>query len=307
MSGLSGLILGTKERTGEDYQRLAGLFGRLFAASDERGTDAAGVATVSRSGHHSLFKRNARAGVLLSAPDYQDRLLSILRKVGPRTTVVLGHARRGTVPTPYAGRNNQPIRAGHVIGTHDGRILNAEDLFARWGLRRFSESSSEVLFRMADELVEDGAFQVDRLRQRLREVRGSLAAVMTSRVAAGEVLMLKGNRPIELAFHPEDHAILWASERRFLDAVLGDEAGWEPVDLAANTLARFRVRDLSDFEVEPMEWGAEEVDEATEGEGGVPVEAEAEGQEAVFAGAGGPEPFGGGSLPYLDDDDDDDE
>jgi glucosamine 6-phosphate synthetase-like amidotransferase/phosphosugar isomerase protein len=297
MSGLSGLILGTKERTADDYQRLVGLFERLFAMSDERGTDAAGVATLCRSGHHSLFKRNVRAGVLLSDPDYRDRLLSILRKVGPRTTVVMGHARCGTIPTPCEGRNNQPIRAGHVIGTNDGRILNADDLFARWGLRRFSESSSEILFRMADELVEDGAFQVDRLLVRLREVRGSLAAVMTSRVAAGEVIVLKGSRPIELAFHEEDHAILWASERRVLDAVLGEEPGWEPVDLAANTIARFRVRDLSDFQIEPLEWQAEEVDEATEEDGAASVGSGADGQAAV----------GAGSSPYLDDDADDDE
>jgi glucosamine 6-phosphate synthetase-like amidotransferase/phosphosugar isomerase protein len=294
MSGLSGLILGTKERTPDDYERLVGLFEKLFAMSDERGTDAAGVATLCRSGHHSLFKRNARAGVLLSDPDDQDRLAAILRKVGPRTTVVLGHARRGTVPTPYEGRNNQPIRSGHVIGTHDGRIRNADDLFARWGLRRFSESSSEILFRMTDELVEDGAFQVDRLGVRLRDVRGSLAAVLTSRVAAGEVLVLKGNRPIELAFHEEDHAILWASDRRFLDAVLGEEAGWEPVGLAANTIARLRVRDLSDCEIEPLEWQGEDVDEATAEDGAAP-----EG-----AGANGPEAVSAGFSPYLDDDDD---
>jgi hypothetical protein len=297
MSGLSGLILGTKERTANDYGRLVGVFGKLFAASDERGTDAAGVATLCRSGHYSLFKRNARAGVLLSGPDYRDRLLSILRKVGPRTTVVMGHARGGNVPSPTLGRNNQPIRAGHVIGTADGQILNADDLFARWGLRRFSESPSEILFRMADELVEDGAFQVDWIRARLREVRGSLAAVMTSRVAAGEVLVLKGNRAIELALHGENHAILWASDQRFLDAAIGDEAGWEPVDLAANTIARFRVRDLTDFEIEPLEWQAED---AEEGRG-------EEGAAADSAGANGPEAVSAGFSPYLDDDDDDDE
>ena len=36
-------------------------------------------------------------------------------------------------------RNNHPIRAGDVIGTHNGTIYNADYLFRRFKLRRFAE------------------------------------------------------------------------------------------------------------------------------------------------------------------------
>ena len=35
--------------------------------------------------------------------------------------------------------NNHPIRAGEVIGTHNGTIYNTDYLFRRWKLRRFAE------------------------------------------------------------------------------------------------------------------------------------------------------------------------
>ncbi len=261
MSGLAGVILGKKERPAEQYEWLTGTFERILALSDNRGLDASGVSTICRCGKHSLFKRGVRATQLLLHPYYQQVLRPILRKVGPRTTAILGHARRGTVPSPDIQRNNQPIRAGHVIGTSDGRIANADELANRWGLPRYSETDGEVLFRIADEHVEDGSFQLDRLRPLLEAIRGSLTAVLTSRVAAGEILVLKGDRPIDLRFHPDLLAVLYASDRGVLDAVLVGEPGWQAIDLASMTIARFRVRDVGNPEIGPLMFEVADVGE----------------------------------------------
>ncbi len=262
MSGLAGVIFGKRERPAEEYERLAATFQRILAMCDTRGTDASGVATVCRCGRHSLFKRNVRATHLLSHPHFQRVVRPILRNVGPRTTAILGHARRGTDPSPDADRNNEPIRACHVIGTHDGRITNADELFIRWGLPRFSEADGEILFRIADENVEDGAFQLDRLRPLLQSVRGSLTAVLTSRVAAGEVLVIKGNRPIDVVYHSERAAVLYASERRFLDEAVAEESGWQAIEIPPMHIARFRVRDIGSPEIEPFSFEAADVDES---------------------------------------------
>jgi len=226
MSGLAGIILGRKERSACDYEELASTFRRLIVMSEAMGPDAAGFATVERSGRHRLMKRPVRASHFFAHPRFQNRIHRILDHVGDPTTAILGHARRATTDVDVGRfRNFEPIRAGHIIGTRDGYITNADELFVRWNLRRFSASDGEILFRMADDLVEDGRFRVPALLAKVAMLRGSLSAVFTSRLAAGEVVVLRRNRPLELGFHSERQIVFYASSRSFLDATLVSEPG----------------------------------------------------------------------------------
>jgi hypothetical protein len=61
----------------------------------------------------------------------------------PAQRLVTGHRGRDQSANPLAhlgnklnNRNNHPIRAGIVIGTHNGTIYNTDHLFRRLGLPR---------------------------------------------------------------------------------------------------------------------------------------------------------------------------
>ena len=56
-----------------------------------------------------------------------------------RAALLLGHTRWRTRGDERVNSNNHPIRAGEVIGTHNGTIYNADYLFRRWKMRRFAE------------------------------------------------------------------------------------------------------------------------------------------------------------------------
>ena len=73
----------------------------------------------------------------------------VLGGVDNRTTLLLGHTRWRTRGDEQVNENNHPIRAGNILGIHNGTTYNANYLFRRFKLRRFAEVDSELLCRLA--------------------------------------------------------------------------------------------------------------------------------------------------------------
>ena len=76
------------------------------------------------------------------------------------STALLGHTRWRTRGDPGNNANNHPIRAGDIVGTHNGTLYNADALFRRLRLPRFAEVDSEVIFRMAQRCTTEGKINV---------------------------------------------------------------------------------------------------------------------------------------------------
>jgi len=172
MCGLAGVIFGKKRRRADlpaatyaaqagEREYLAWLFTRLLVMSECRGPHATGVAWLNRDGEHRLFKRPVPAGQFVTDKAYHKALASI----DNRTTILLGHTRwrthacaakqsdaAGRRGDERVNRNNHPIRAGDIIGTHNGTIYNADYLFRRFKLRRFAQVDSAIDcgFRIGD-------------------------------------------------------------------------------------------------------------------------------------------------------------
>jgi len=195
--GLAAVIFGKKRRRAEERDHLAWLFTPLLVLSESRGPHATGVAWLNRDGEHRLFKRPARAGQFVTDKAYQE----VLSGIDNRTTILLGHTRWRTRGDERVNRNNHPIRAGDIIGTHNGTIYNADYLFRRFKLRRFAQVDSELLFRLAHNAVRDGRIDMERFRARLELCRGQITAVLASRLDPGTILVLNGNKPLELRVH----------------------------------------------------------------------------------------------------------
>ena len=92
---------------------------------------------------------------------YEKQFRELLGQVDNETTILMGHTRWRTRGNEFNNRNNHPIRAGIVIGTHNGTIYNADYLFRRLGLPRYAEVDSELIFRLADRFAPEGP--IDRL------------------------------------------------------------------------------------------------------------------------------------------------
>ena len=200
-----------------------------------------------------LFKRPVSAGQFVIDKTFHE----VLAGIDNRTTVLLGHMRWRTRGDERISRNNHPIRAGDVIGTHNGTIYNADYLFRRFKLRRFAQVDSELLFRLAARAARSGQMDVEWFKEQLRRCRGQITAVLASRLDPETILVLKGNKPLELRINRRHRAVLYASDSAFLDAVLAEERGWRELSVSAMSLIVFRHEVLMEFSRESLEFIAQ--------------------------------------------------
>ncbi len=252
MCGLAGIFLGNGRRSDSDLGHLAGLFTRLLAISEIRGTHASGVCVLERSGRHQIFKRPIPSSQLVREAAYRQ----ILARLGPETTLLMGHARWATRGSPMDNSNNHPLQAGDVIGTHNGTIWNADELFERFGFERSAAVDSEILFRIADGSLCGGVIDDARLLDGLAPCRGQMSAAFVSRLDAGRLLLFRGNNPLQARYDERRRALIYASEALFLDAVLAGEPGWRVLPLPSMHYLDVRSEDPGDAVPRPFVFDA---------------------------------------------------
>jgi len=80
---------------------------------------------------------------------------------------------------------------------------------------------------------------------------------LAARKMPGIVLVLKGNKPLELRYSKRLRAVIYASDPVFLDAVLAGERGWVEIPLPPMSLVVFRHDDLSGYSREVFTFQAQ--------------------------------------------------
>jgi asparagine synthetase B (glutamine-hydrolysing) len=132
----------------------------LLAGIAERGADAVGYAHRGAEGVTRLYKQQTGATALLD-----------LIEIPGDATEALVHVREFTKGHPTLLANNHPIRHGAIVGIHNGRIANDEEIFERYGIARAEPGmtvDSEAIFALAHRNDSDVST--------LEELRGSMAA-----------------------------------------------------------------------------------------------------------------------------------
>lgn len=232
MCGQVGAILGAKRRRREEIDYITWAFTRLLEMSEERGPHATGTAWVNRKGEHRLFKRPIPASEFVRDKAFGE----VLGDVDNRVTVLMGHTRFVTQGNAAVNENNHPLRTGDCLITHNGTVLNADYLFHRFGFERHAEVDSEILGRIADASIVGDRIDVKALRDRLALCRGQMSAVIVAKTDPGTVIIAKGNKPLELVYHPKLRAVFYASSAKYLRAALPDNQGWQCLPVKPMTI-----------------------------------------------------------------------
>lgn len=252
MCGQVGMVFGSKERSQEDLDYLKWLFAWTLLVHEKRGPHATGVAWLKHSGEHSILKRPVRASEIGNASEFREFLGSIDSNV----TWLAGHTRWQTRGDASNNADNHPIRAGSVIGTHNGTILNADYLFERFDLPRHAEVDSEIIFRLADATLNSGRIDLPAFKTHLALCRGLMSAVLASKSDPEAVVVIKGNKPLTLRYSAQFDVLFYASEASFLDVVLAGMEGWKDVLIKPMSLVRFHCDSLPDIERLPLRFSA---------------------------------------------------
>jgi len=245
MCGLLGAIAGEKSRRPYEIDALADTFIRLLLASEHRGPHATGVAWVKRDGTMQVVKEPVSARAFVQTGVFMDWLLGVDRQV----TYFMGHTRwpsRGSVRNPD---NNHPLvvslrasvpmmkdrqtsgQAGKQIAslalTHNGTVAQPDHHFAQMCLPRTAQVDSELLARIAQRHTSEHGIDVEGFLDALTPLDGSMSLALVATSRPDEIVLLKGNMPLDIRLHRRKRVLLYASEPRILDDAIGGDAGWE--------------------------------------------------------------------------------
>jgi glutamine phosphoribosylpyrophosphate amidotransferase len=189
----------------------------LLAGIAERGQDATGYAFHDEQGRVAVHKDSVRLASFMQQMSLPERL---------RTTVM--HVRDFTKGRPGLNDNNHPIRYGHVVGVHNGHLINDDELFETFGMPRSTPQitvDSEAIMMLTDHLGE--------VSRALELVQGSAAVALLHDGDPGRLTLAKrASRTLHIAHG--DGLALFASTR-------------QPLELAGKALGhRLRFEELRD-------------------------------------------------------------
>jgi glutamine---fructose-6-phosphate transaminase (isomerizing) len=152
-----------------------------------RGYDSAGIA-VMEDGHISVRR-------CVGKLDNLERLLGGEPVSG---TTGIGHTRWATHGRP-SDTNAHPHRAGRVVLIHNGIIENYLELregLERKGRKLSSETDTEVISHLIDDLMEQGKSFEQATRATVQQLEGSFAIVVMCDSDPGKLLAAKSATPI---------------------------------------------------------------------------------------------------------------
>ncbi len=223
MCGQAGIIFGNKERSKRVYTDLRRKFAKLLLLNEERGAKATGIASMDWDGSSELYKEPLPATDFIPMRGTGE----ILSTIGDHTSILMGHTRYPTGGTIYRNRNNHPIRAGNVFGTHNGSVWNADRIFRSRQLKRFAEVDSEVLFRLAGHCTYQARIEADALAKGLNRCKGSITSIMISRTEPGRRVVVKRSTPLHFRKSKRHNVLVYSSDPEHLESVIPATRYWK--------------------------------------------------------------------------------
>lgn len=249
MCGQCGIILAQKRRTRKELNSLGNMFTELLRHNERRGRDATGIYVADKDGIGKILKAPVSAIHLTESSQYRNAI----QEVSNRTVALIGHTRWQTVGTPMINENNHPISTTHCVGTHNGTISNHDELFRKHGWQRIGQVDSEVIFRCADDCIDEiGKLNMREFSEKLREFRGTMSFILHNRQEPNVVYIGIGNMPLCLRYHARLRCLFYSSELMPLMMTPKEYKGWRLLSLSAMTLYRFDTDDLEKWDSVPM-------------------------------------------------------
>lgn len=246
MCGQCGIIFGNRNRSKSEIKKLTTIFTGLLAANEHRGRYATGVANIRMDGSYEIYKAPVNASMFVISDEYE----RLLRNVDSQTTSLMGHTRWPTQGSHLDNNNNHPLVVGGgdgasmIIGTHNGHISNWKALFASLGYPRTTEVDSEIILRMALDAIKSDSIDKSALVRLLARCKGQMSAVMTLLSEPGRIIVVKGNKPLEILYNKKRDVLLYASELGFMEDILLQDGEWSAVDVRPMSVVAFDVGEV---------------------------------------------------------------
>ena len=232
MCGITGMILGNKNRTKTELENLIDDFNNLTVACTIRGRHATGVYVLNPNGF--VYTK-----MPLSAEDAidSDSWKQVMATITNNTIAVIGHVRYYTHGNPSNNDNNHPLLNGNIIGVHNGVIDNYQDLKTS-DIEVDSQAILDTLRVDADKL-NYGKLNTEVIAESLKKLRGSFAVVVADITQTKNVYLARDNKtPLVYSYNTKDNVLWIASTGQIMRSAGVHIGSTVPKLLHAESIAR---------------------------------------------------------------------
>lgn len=230
MCGIIGMFAFDKGSTNkENKQRreaMLYLFTEVLQSTRTRGPDATGVSALFADGDCMIQKGNVKSPEFIAnfggADNEYDGFVDNVREHDANLKMLVGHCRKSSVGNTWDNENNHPIKAGEIVGVHNGTLKNHEIVFDKLKCKRDGEVDSEAIMRLLETMTNncEDPFTVDALVETYRRLEGAFTIIAFNANNPYQVALIRKERPMEIAIIRPLKLVVVVSEKVFLEDAL---------------------------------------------------------------------------------------
>jgi len=198
-----------------DYEFIEKLVVKLFKLVESRGTDAAGVAFVSKNKIH-VVKDGVPGRFLTESLKFKTACKKMLNK---DLIQIIGHCRLQTKGSYLHNINNHPIVANSIVGVHNGYVINDDKIFNYYNeLQRVGEVDTEAIFRLIDYNAKNP--DIDLIKSTIKtskKLDGDFACAFTHSQKPYLLGLFRKYNPTVIRHYSNDNLIIYSSKESFID------------------------------------------------------------------------------------------
>jgi glutamine---fructose-6-phosphate transaminase (isomerizing) len=187
--------------------------------SESRGKDSSGLAFINYENNQiDVFKGAMRIRDLLRSPELIqfEKACKLSSKIGKGMPFsVIGHARLVTNGSQLHNINNQPVIKDGIVGTHNGIIVNVDELWASNAeLKRNYTIDTEILLALVWKYLKQGFNPSAAVSKAIQKLSGTVATTLIL-ADSHEAVLTTNNGSLYTLLNQRDF-IVFASEAYFL-------------------------------------------------------------------------------------------
>lgn len=198
----------------------------LLEVSEKRGEDATGVTALFDDGNFFVQKMAVSSTEFCNRtggkPDDYEGLLALLRGYSKAPfRCLIGHCRKKSAGA-LNNVDNHPIKAGNILGVHNGTLKNDDTIFENLGSKRDGKVDSEAIFRMLQFFTHncEDPFTLDSVEEVCKRLEGTFSFLAYNANNPYQLVSARDGRPAEYCLIKPLGLLLIASEKKFIDLAL---------------------------------------------------------------------------------------